>query len=236
MERPDDPAARPETAPSANRSTEPSSAPSSDSAADPFASSPVEDPAVPGATAVPEPPDAAGATAAPGHVDPDAFKAALSRFAAGVVVVTAREPGETSDTPHGDDVGMTATAFLSVSLQPPLILISLRRLARMREVLDTQPLWAVSLLAQSQRHVAGRFAIPGRVSDRLMFADIPHRAGALTGAALVGGALATLECRTHRIVEAGDHSLVIGEVLGANLPSPDGLPLLHFRGRYRTLG
>ncbi|HSA50976.1 MAG TPA: flavin reductase family protein [Yinghuangia sp.] len=159
----------------------------------------------------------------------------MSRFTAGVVVVTARETDESSDTASGDDVGMTATAFLSVSLEPPLVLVSIRHQARMREVLDNQPLWAVSLLSQSQRHIAGRFAIPGRVSDRLMFADIPHRAGPLTGAPLVGGALATLECRTHQIVEAGDHCLVIGEVLAANLPSPDGLPLLHFRGRYRSL-
>ncbi len=205
--------------------------------ADPAEASPAGDPAAPGTAPVPGTPTAEGTppSATPGLVDPDAFKAALSRFAAGVVVITARTTEATGDTPHGDDVGMTATAFLSVSLEPPLVLISLRRLARMREVLDDQPLWAVSVLAQSQRHVAGRFAIPGRVSDRLMFADIPHRPGPLTGAPLVGGALATLECRTHRIVEAGDHSLVIGEVLAADLPSPDGLPLLHFRGRYRAL-
>ena len=170
------------------------------------------------------------------HVDADAFKNALSRFAAGVVVVTARETDASSDTPAGDDVGMTATAFLSVSLEPPLVLVSLRQAARMREVLEVQPLSAVSLLSQSQRHVAGRFAIPGRVSDRLMFADVPHQPGPVTGAPLVSGSLATLECRTHQMVEAGgDRSLVIGEVLAANLPSPDGLPLLHFRGRYRSL-
>ncbi len=201
-------------------------------AADASEPPPTADPAVPGALVG----DGGPATAPVlGHVDPDAFKAALSRFTAGVVVVTARETDESSDTASGDDVGMTATAFLSVSLEPPLVLVSIRHQARMREVLDNQPLWAVSLLSQSQRHIAGRFAIPGRVSDRLMFADIPHRAGPLTGAPLVGGALATLECRTHQIVEAGDHCLVIGEVLAANLPSPDGLPLLHFRGRYRSL-
>lgn len=189
----------------------------------------------PTGTPVPTSAPATAPAQAPASVDEAAFKAALSRFAVGVVVVTARETQESSDTASGDDVGMTATAFLSVSLEPPLVLVSLRRQARMREVLDTQPLWAVSLLSQSQRHVAGRFAIPGRVSDRLMFADVPHRHGPVTGAPLVGGALATLECRTHQIVEAGDHSLVIGEVLAANLPSPDGQPLLHFRGRYRSL-
>ncbi|OPC85000.1 reductase [Embleya scabrispora] len=159
----------------------------------------------------------------------------MSRFAAGVVLITAIE-GDLDDGGPVDDVGMTATAFMSVSLEPPLVLISLRREARMRDVLDEQPLWAVSLLSQSQRHVAGRFAIPGRISDRLMFADIPHRRGPVSGAALVGGALATLECRTDQVVEAGDHILYVGEVLRVDLPSPEGLPLAHFRGRYRSLG
>ncbi|GCD94228.1 flavin reductase family protein [Embleya hyalina] len=159
----------------------------------------------------------------------------MSRFAAGVVLITAIE-GDPDDGGPVDDVGMTATAFMSVSLEPPLVLISLRREARMRDVLDEQPLWAVSLLSQSQRHVAGRFAIPGRISDRLMFADIPHRRGPVSGAALVGGALATLECRTDQVVEAGDHILYVGEVLRVDLPSPEGLPLAHFRGRYRSLG
>lgn len=164
-----------------------------------------------------------------------AFKAALSRFATGVVLITALE-GDPDDGGPMDDVGMTATAFMSVSLDPPLVLISLRREARMRDLLDEQPLWAVSLLSQSQRHIAGRFAIPGRVSDRLMFADIPHRRGTVSSALLVGGALATLECRTHQVVEAGDHILYVGEVLTAELPSPEGLPLIHFRGGYGTLG
>jgi len=169
----------------------------------------------------------------PPPLEASAFKAALSRFAAGVIVVTARE-GDPADG-YTDDVGMTATAFMSVSLDPPLVLISLRREARMRDVLDEQPLWAVSVLSQSQRHIAGRFSIPGRISDRLLFADIPHRRGPLTGAPLVGGALATLECRTHRVVEAGDHILYLGEVLAAELPSPEGPPLIHVRGRYRNL-
>ncbi|MFF7249563.1 flavin reductase family protein [Embleya sp. NPDC008237] len=159
----------------------------------------------------------------------------MSRFAAGVVLLTAVE-GDPDDGGPVDDVGMTATAFMSVSLDPPLVLISLRREARMRDVLDEQPLWAVSLLSQSQRHIAGRFAIPGRISDRLMFADIPHRRGPISGAALVGGALATLECRTHEVVEAGDHILYVGTVLDVELPSPEGPPLLHFRGRYQSLG
>ncbi|MFF8645053.1 flavin reductase family protein [Streptomyces sp. NPDC015345] len=163
----------------------------------------------------------------------------MSRLAAGVVLVTAREPGldpDDPDAPAGEDVGMTATAFLSVSLDPPLVMVSLREGSRMDDLLAEQPLWAVSVLAESQRHVAGRFAMKGRISDRLLFEDIPYVRGTESGAPLIGGALSTLECRTEQTVAAGDHTLVIGRVLTASLPAGEGGPLLYFRGKYRQLG
>ncbi|PZT75684.1 flavin reductase family protein [Streptomyces sp. AC1-42W] len=163
------------------------------------------------------------------------FRAALSRLAAGVVLVTAQEPPLDEDG-RGEDVGMTATAFMSVSLDPPLVLVSLRNDSRMDDLLAEQPLWAVSVLAESQRHIAGRFAMKGRISDRLLFEDIPYVRGEVTGAPLAGGALATLECRTEQRVLAGDHTLVIGRVLSARVPSGEGGPLTYFRGRYRQLG
>ncbi|MFD6414551.1 flavin reductase family protein [Nocardia asteroides] len=169
----------------------------------------------------------------------DEFRAAMSRLASGVVLVTAQEPPLDADdplAPGGEDVGMTATAFMSVSLDPPLVLVSLRTGSRMDDLLDEQPLWGVSVLSESQRHIAGRFAMKGRISDRLLFADIPYVRGGATGAPLAGGALATLECRTEQRVPAGDHVLVIGRVLTAALPSADGGPLTYFRGRYRQLG
>ncbi|MER5533358.1 flavin reductase family protein [Streptomyces mirabilis] len=169
-------------------------------------------------------------------VSNDEFRAALSRLAAGVVLVTAHEPALDPEGPGGEDVGMTATAFLSVSLDPPLVMVSLREGSRMDDLLDEQPLWAVSVLSESQRHIAGRFAMKGRISDRLLFEDIPYVRGEASGALLVGGALATLECRTEQRVAAGDHTLVIGRVLTASVPSGDGGPLLYFKGRYRQLG
>ncbi len=77
---------------------------------------------------------------------------------------------------------MTATAFMSVSLDPPLVLVSLRNGSRMDDLLDEQPLWAVSVLSESQRHIAGRFAMKGRISDRLLFDDIPYARGEASGA------------------------------------------------------
>ncbi|MFD7434648.1 flavin reductase family protein [Streptomyces sp. NPDC059861] len=172
-------------------------------------------------------------------VTDDEFRAAMSRLAAGVVLVTACEPPLDPDDPQapvGEDVGMTATAFMSVSLDPPLVMVSLRDGSRMDDLLDEQPQWAVSVLSESQRHIAGRFAMKGRISDRLLFEDIPYVRGQVTGAPLVGGALATLECRTEQRVPAGDHTLVIGRVLTARVPSADGGPLMYFKGRYRHLG
>ncbi|MGW0117688.1 flavin reductase family protein [Streptomyces sp. NPDC003327] len=157
----------------------------------------------------------------------------MSRLAAGVVLVTAHDP---DDGPRGEDVGMTATAFLSVSLDPPLVLVSLRNGSRMDDLLAEVPVWGVSILAESQRHVAGRFAMKGRVSDRLLFADLPYTRGEESGAPLMGGALATLECRTENRVVAGDHTLVVGRVLTVALPSGDGEPLAYYRGKYRRLG
>ena len=171
-------------------------------------------------------------------VSNDEFRAAMSRLAGGVVLVSAREaPLDPDDpgSPEGENAGMTATAFLSVSLEPPLVLVSLRTGSRMDDLIDEQPLWGVSVLSENQRHLAGRFAMKGRLSDRLLFEDIPYTRGEITGAPLVGGALATLECRTEQRVEAGDHTLVIGRVLNARVPSVEGGPLLYFKGRYRHL-
>ncbi|AVH58021.1 MULTISPECIES: flavin reductase family protein [Streptomyces] len=187
----------------------------------------------------PAAPPAPSAHAESGHavgVSNDEFRAAMSRLAAGVVLVTAHEPALDPEGPGGDDVGMTATAFMSVSLDPPLVLVSLREGSRMDDLLAEQPLWAVSVLSESQRHVAGRFAMKGRISDRLLFDDIPYVRGEAAGAPLVGGALATLECRTEQRMAAGDHTLVIGRVLTAQLPSANGGPLMYFKGRYRQLG
>src|SRR5882757_3445924 len=165
-------------------------------------------------------------------VSTDDFRAAMTRLAAGVVLITAHDP---EDGPNGEDVGMTATAFMSVSLEPPLVLISLREGSRMDELLERQPRWAVSVLSESQRHIAGRFAMRGRISDRLLFEDVPYYRGELSGAPILGGALAIVESETEQRVAAGDHTLLVGRVLTARTPSAEGGPLTYFRGRYRHL-
>ncbi|WP_084718373.1 flavin reductase family protein [Streptacidiphilus carbonis] len=171
--------------------------------------------------------------AAASEATPEAFRAALGQLASGVVLLTAHDP---EDGPRGEDVGMTATAFLSVSLEPPLVLVSVREDSRMEETLSRVDRWAVSILGADQRQTAARFAMKGRISDRLLFADLPHHRGPESGAPLVDGALATVECRTEQRISAGDHILLIGRVLDARIAAHGGAPLLYFRGQYHGLG
>nr|WP_259465125.1 flavin reductase family protein [Streptomyces sp. TLI_171] len=140
------------------------------------------------------------------------------------------------DAEDGEDAGMTATSFLSVSLEPPLVLVSVREDSRMDELLSRTQDWAVSLLGEEHRTLASRFAMKGRLSDRLLFADTAWQRGPHSGAPLIDGALATVECRTEQRIPAGDHTLVLGRVLAAQVPAPAGRPLLYFRSGYRQLG
>ncbi|GAB2834084.1 flavin reductase family protein [Streptomyces daliensis] len=157
----------------------------------------------------------------------------MARLAAGVVLVSAYDPEE---GPRGEPVGMTATAFMSVSLDPPLVMVSVRDGSRMDELLERQPLWAASLLNDGQRQTADRFSMKGRLNDRLLYRELPHTLGEATGAPLVTDALAMVECRTEQRVPAGDHTLVIARVLSTTLPhAKESGPLVYFRGRYRSL-
>ena len=158
-------------------------------------------------------------------VSAEQFKDVLARFATGVTVVTAH-------TDEYGDVGSTVTAFCSVSAEPPLVLASIGTSSRMYDTLDIQPLWAVSVLTTDQRHVAGRFAVPGRPGGTVLLTGVPHHRGEHSGALVVDGALTSLECRTVQRVEAGDHTLFVGEVLDVEDPNA-GEPLLRFAHRYR---
>ncbi len=180
-------------------------------------------PQSPTSPAAPAPVAEAGAT-------PEEFRAALGQLAAGVSLVTVHDPED------GEDAGMTATSFLSVSLEPPLVLVSVREDSRMDELLARAETWAVSLLAEEHRTLASRFAMKGRLSDRLLFADTAWHRGPHSGAPLIDGALATVECRTEQRIPAGDHTLVLGRVLAAQVPAPAGRPLVYLRAGYRQLG
>lgn len=155
------------------------------------------------------------------------FTAALAVFASGVAVVAVRD--------GDDDVGITTTAFASVSLDPPLVVVAINSASYVDEVLESRERWTVSVLARDQEHVASRFAVAGRPSARHLVTDLPHHRGPVSGALVVDDGLAALECETHTRVTAGDHTLLVGRVVRVDYRSTDRPPLVHFRSRYRGL-
>lgn len=154
-------------------------------------------------------------------LDASAFRASLSRFASGVTVLTTR-------TADGRDHGMTATAFSSLSLDPPLILVCIDRAASMAGPLETATHLAVHVLADDQESLSRRFA--AKDGDR--FAGLePHRGAG--DVPLLDGAIVRLQCRITDRHPGGDHVIVVAEVLAAEVH--DHAPLLYFRGRYARL-
>lgn len=156
-------------------------------------------------------------------IAPDDFRAALARFASGVTIVTTRSA-------DGRDLGMTATSFASVSLDPPLILVCVDHAATMRDPLATAEHFAVHLLAAAQEAVSRSFARK-EATDKFDGQRVHRGSGSVP---LLDGSLARLECRVWARHLAGDHDIIIGEVLAVTL-GDDADPLLYFRGRYRHL-
>ncbi len=150
------------------------------------------------------------------------LRTALGRFTTGVTIVTAVDG-------HGERIGLTVNSFNSLSLEPPLVLWSLRRESPSTAAFLAARHFAVNVLAESQVAVSRRFA--ARKADRFVEGD--WRAG-LQGLPVLDGAAAVFECETVSAQEAGDHLLFIGRVLACN--ESTAAPLLFQSGHYRTIG
>lgn len=154
-------------------------------------------------------------------LDPDTFRAVLGRFASGITVVTARDDS-------GKDHGMTISAFCSVSLEPPQVLICVAHLASTHAVLMRQDRFGVSVLSSTQEALSRRFA--DLDSDR--FEGIGYTRGE-SGVVLLDDALAHLECVVVQRHDAGDHTIIVGAVERAE--AHQHRPLLYYRGGYAQL-
>jgi flavin reductase (DIM6/NTAB) family NADH-FMN oxidoreductase RutF len=153
---------------------------------------------------------------------------ALNSWVAGVTLVTVAD--------GRDDVGATVSAFCPVSSDPPLVVVSLLAGSYLAEVFGRRDApataFAVVLLAAGQRVLSGRFAAAGRPGARLMLGDVPHARGPVSGALVVAGGLAALECVADSVAPAGDHLLVTARVAGVPYVSEAGEPLIRFRRKY----
>jgi flavin reductase (DIM6/NTAB) family NADH-FMN oxidoreductase RutF len=161
-----------------------------------------------------------------GAVPVEEFRRVMAEFVTGVTVVTCVQ--------NGLDHAMTANSFTSVSLEPPLVLVCVEQDSRFHEAVLDAGAWGVSILDEHQRGRATWFATRGRPLAG-QFASTAHHRSPLTGALLLDDALATLECRTVSVHPAGDHDIVVGEVLGLALQRPEGGPLVYFQSRFQAL-
>jgi flavin reductase (DIM6/NTAB) family NADH-FMN oxidoreductase RutF len=155
----------------------------------------------------------------------DRFRLAMGRFATGVTILTT--------VTQGHDHAMTANAVASVSMDPMLVLACIEVDARFHDAVTESGRWGISVLDAAQRPTAEWLATQGRPLHGQLD-RVPHHRGT-TGVALLDGALATIECQTTDIHPAGDHSIVVGEVVSLGVAEHPGAALMYYRSRYGSL-
>jgi flavin reductase (DIM6/NTAB) family NADH-FMN oxidoreductase RutF len=159
-------------------------------------------------------------------VDPVTFRRALGRFLTGVTVTT-------TCGPDGEPVGMTANAFSSVSLDPPLVLLCLARSAASFAAMEAAERYAVHILAHEHKAISDAFARSAADGADKFAAVSWHRSA--DGLPLLNDFLARLECTIVERVDAGDHAVYIARVDNAHVCEGEPAPLAFFGGTYGTL-
>jgi len=148
--------------------------------------------------------------------DPATFRTALGHFCSGVTIVSADDGSEIR--------AITASAFTSVSLTPPLVLVCVNRSARINEVIQDSKRYAISILTREQEHLSDRF---GRRSEPADF-DFEQ----WNGHPVVAGALVHVAADVSDVFDGGDHHIYLGHVRHTQIGG--GEPLLYYRGRYHS--
>lgn len=167
----------------------------------------------------------AGINQAIGHLESKlqgALKQAMRVFPQGVTVVTT--------VSEGSPRGLTVSSFTSVSLDPPLILVSIAKSSALYETLLTSKSFAVNFLADDQRSVSDRFA--GRTTSKDRFEGVGHTAGK-TGSPIIKGVRAAIECTQWKTFDGGDHTIIVGEVVSAVIFGSKR-PLVYYSQQYTT--
>lgn len=156
-------------------------------------------------------------------LDPEQLRLAMRAWSSGVTVVTAAHDGEQH--------GMTVSSFTSVSLEPPLVIISLHTESRTHRLVHAANAFAVSILSADQRAISDRFA--GRTDDEDRFVGLDTET-LVTGAPAIKNALARLDCRVIQVISAGMNTIFLAEVVAAR-SNGDGQPLVYHDRKYWNL-
>lgn len=151
-------------------------------------------------------------------MDERLFRDAMGKFATGITIVTMDD--------HGETIGMTVNAFMSLSLQPKLIAVSIDKSASMYDKLNSTDKFGVSILSDKQKDLSMIFAKQKEKDREITYVE-------QDGVQVIENALATLSCTVKEKVEAGDHLIYIAEV--TDLHISDGEPVVYFGGKYRTI-
>lgn len=154
-------------------------------------------------------------------VDAPQFRQLLGRFATGVTVLTSRAAS-------GEPVGMTASSIASVSLDPPLVLVSVDKSNEMHAAMEAGTHFVLNILSAEQEALARRFA----ELEAHRFRGVSYRENE-RGVAVLEGVVAHIECQKHAAVPGGDHTVFFGLVVGGH--ATDRRPLLYYRGGYAGL-
>lgn len=154
-------------------------------------------------------------------IDPSDLRRVMGHFATGVALITS--------TLEGEPAGMSVNSLTSVSLDPPLVLFCADLRSDTLRGVRESGVFAVNVLAEGDEKLSRRFAVKGPQK----FSGVAVRAG-VTGAPILDGALAWIECRVEGVHPGGDHVIVVGLVQEAG--AREGEPLVFYRGEYRALG
>jgi flavin reductase len=155
----------------------------------------------------------------------DALRHVMGHFVSSVTLITA----VSDERLHA----MTATAVSSVSLEPPLILFCVAKISRFHDAVLRAGAWAVSILTAEQEPLAHHFSHRGRPLAT-QFDNVTYFSAPRSGAPVLSGCLAWLDCRTHGTYDGGDHTIVVGELLAASRSAAFAAPLAYYRGSYNV--
>ncbi len=155
-------------------------------------------------------------------IDGARFRLAMGTYLTGVTVITAFD---------GEPVGLAANSFTSVSLDPPLVSFCPALSSSTWPRIERAGSFCVNVLAEDQEDVSRVFATPG--ADR--FSAFEWQGAPVTGAPVISGCLAWMECTTEAVHPGGDHVIVVGRVVALGVTEPPGGPLAYYRGGYRAL-
>ncbi len=164
----------------------------------------------------------------PPDVSPHVLRQILGEFASGVTVVTTRHRGEVH--------GTTMSAFSSVSLNPPLVLVCIDRSSEIHDMVASSAIFAVNILHEGQADIAQALSLKGtpELNAAHKLVSLPFHT-VETGAPVLDDHLAFLDCRVENAVEAGDHTVYIGRIVEGGAGNVDAGALLHFRGQYGAM-